>query len=120
MDVLMEAVAEAISQARREAAAAHAEATSEATLTREEPTLTEATLTRKEEQKVEARRRGSNFLQAMRNLGGDQASEQPRGHYGRRRGKNPATSRSQEAEEVTPPKHKAQQYTPPTRPYGGP
>ena len=81
--------------------------------------MTEAALPGKEDREAEARRRASNILQSLRNPLGDQASEQPRGDYGRRRGKEPAPSRAQEAEEVTPLGHMAQQYTPPARPYGG-
>ena len=67
--------------------------------------MPEAALTREKEQEAEARRRASIFLRAMRNPRGDQAREMPREDYKRRRDKEPAASRSQEAEEVTLPKH---------------
>ena len=88
-------------------------------MTREEAALTEAALAREKEQEADARRRASILFKAMRNPGGDQARELPREDYRRRRDKEPAASRSHEAEEVTPLEHRAQHHTPPTRPYGG-
>jgi hypothetical protein len=116
MDGLMEAMARAISQSEREVAAAQSEATRKITLTSEEAALTGAALTRVKEHEAKARRRACIFLKAMRNPGGDKARDLSREDNRRTRGKEPAASRSQEAEEVTPPEHLAQQHTHPTRP----
>ena len=71
----------------------------------EKRALTGPALTGKEEREAEARRRASNFLQAMRNLEGDQSRELPREDYGRRRGKEPVPTGTQAVEEVTPLEH---------------
>jgi len=99
MDALMEAVAEAISQTEREAAAAQADATGDVRETQE----AEAARTREAEREADARRRASNFLQSMRNLGGGQAGEISKQDYSRRRSKEPALLASQAAYVLTPP-----------------
>ena len=77
------------------------------------------TRNREAEREAESRRRASNFLQAMENHGGAQPGETTEEETTRRQGKEPAPAETQAAEVLTPPKHKAQQHTPPTRPYGG-
>jgi len=94
---------EAISQAEREAAAAHADATRDA----QKMPGAEITQTKEAKREADAKRRASNFLQAMGNPRGEQTRGFSREDYSRRRDKEPATSTSQAGDEVTPLEHKA-------------
>ncbi len=55
----------------------------------------------------------------MGNHGGAQPGETAEEESSRRRGKESAPAETQAADVLTPPEHKAQQQTPPTRPCGG-
>ena len=92
MDALMAVVAEAISQSERKAATAPADAKGDAPEMRE-MLEAETTQAREAEREAAAKRRASNFLQAMGSPGGEQTREFSREDYGKRRARQGASSR---------------------------